>query len=144
MINQTNKGFTLIELLVVITIIGILSSVVMNFFATGRNNAADSTIKSNLSTMRGEGENNYDDSAGGFGFKFVCASGNMSTLFNTAKTASGGSVGECTATNSGTAWAAWVPLKSSPGGAQVWCVDSTGASKQIAKPAGAGKITVCP
>jgi prepilin-type N-terminal cleavage/methylation domain-containing protein len=142
MINQNSRGFTLIELLVVITIIGILSSVVINFFASGRNNAADSTIKSNLSTMRGEGENYYDDVTG-TGFKFICASGKMTELFTAAKTASGGIIGECTATNSGTAWAAWVPLKSSPGGAQVWCVDSTGSSKQIPKPGGTGKITAC-
>lgn len=141
--NQDSKGFTLIELLMVITIIGILSSIVMNFFTTGRNNAADSTIKNNLSTMRGEGENFYDDVTG-LGFKLVCASGKMTELFTSAKNASGGIVGECTANVAGTAWAAWVPLKSSPGGAQVWCVDSIGTSKQVAKPAGTGKITVCP
>jgi prepilin-type N-terminal cleavage/methylation domain-containing protein len=141
--KKTNKGFTLIELLVVITIIGMLSSIVVSFFTTGRNNAADASIKSNLSAMRAEGENNYDDVTG-VGFRFVCASGKMLELLTAAKTASGGSVGLCQEKIDGTAWAAWVPLKSSPGGAQVWCVDSTGVSKQIAKPGGTGKISACP
>lgn len=139
--NKTIRGFTLIELLVVITIIGILSSVVINFLNTARAGSSDATIKNSLASMRGEAENWYDDVSG---FKFVCASGKMLELLTAAETASGGTVGECTAHISGSAWAAWVPLKSSVGGAQVWCVDSLGTSKQIAKPAGAGKITVCP
>jgi len=137
--NRLNRGFTLIELLVVIAIIGILSSVVLNFFTTGRNNAADSAIKSNLSAMRGEGENWYD--VNDIGFRSICAESRMNELFQAAKNASGGSVGVCW--QSIVAWAAWVPLKSSAGGAQVWCVDSVGSSKQIPRPAGAGRITAC-
>ncbi len=140
--NKTIRGFTLIELLVVITIIGILSSVVINFLNAARAGGFDATIKNSLASMRSEAENYFDVNA--VGYRVICAEGKIPDLLLAAKNASGGIVGECTSTVSGTAWAAWVPLKSSPGGAQVWCVDSLGSSKQIAKPAGAGKITVCP
>jgi len=53
------RGFTLIELLVVIAIIGILSSVVLASLNSARDAASDSTVLSNLQTVRTQAELYY-------------------------------------------------------------------------------------
>ena len=134
MTKRLNRGFTLIELLVVIAIIGILSSVVLASLNTARGKGADAAVKSNLNNMRAQAELFYDT---GSTYTNVCADSNM-TKGQAAAVAAGGNGGAC-ASASGT-WVAWAGLKSTASDA--WCVDNTGTSKQVTKPAGA--ITVCP
>jgi prepilin-type N-terminal cleavage/methylation domain-containing protein len=142
---KNTKGFTLIELLVVIAIIGILSSVVLASLNTARGKGADAAIKSNLANIRAQAEILYD-THGGYGVdttpttftEGACAATadtifadptivNQLTSAGTASTGAGIGAGRCSSTAS--AWAASVPLKTNS--ALAWCVDSTGASKQV-------------
>src|SRR3989344_2216398 len=59
--NTSKKGFTLIELLVVIAIIGILSAIVLAFLSGSRDQALDSSIKTNLNQLAKEAELFYSD-----------------------------------------------------------------------------------
>ncbi len=149
--NKFNRGFTLIELLVVIAIIGILSSVVLASLNTARGKGADAAIKSNLSNIRAQAEILYDTSSNYTG---VCANPNVSAQMTSANSAAGtgttfsstlttaGSATQSVCHESASAWAAGVPLKTSS--ANSWCVDSTGASKQLTGAHLAGSATVCP
>lgn len=147
--NRLEKGFTLIELLVVIAIIGILSSVVLASLNTARSKAGDSAIKSNLANIRAQAEILYD-TWGGYGvdatptaFAVGACAATADTLFadpnisaqiaaaGNASNAGGIGQGSCVSTAS--AWAVSVPLKVT--NTNSWCVDSTGASKQVV-PAG--------
>lgn len=142
---NNKKGFTLIELLVVIAIIGILSSVVLASLNTARGKGADAAIKANLANIRAQAEILYD-SWGGYGVdatptvfaEATCAAtadtlfadptiGGQITSAGNSSSAGGIGAGRCSATAS--AWAVSVPLKQTP--ANAWCVDSTGASKQV-------------
>ncbi len=143
------KGFTLIELLVVIAIIGILSSVVLASLNTARAKGADTNIKSNLANIRAQAEIQYD-SLGCYSNSAACTAGsspaavavatcptsgthifgqtNIQGQIADAKKASGG-LSTCIATVGGASWAVAVQLKRDL--TKAWCVDSTGASKQI-------------
>jgi prepilin-type N-terminal cleavage/methylation domain-containing protein len=160
-INKVNKGFTLIELLVVIAIIGILSSVVLASLNTARNKGADAAIKSQLAGLRAQAEIIYDTNqcystaacnatTPAVAAAAACATGNgvAGSIFSDAKfysqitaaKAVSGGVESCAATVAGTAWAVGVQLKSNLLAA--WCVDSTGASKQITDAAAYTQITL--
>ncbi len=154
------KGFTLIELLVVIAIIGILSSVVLASLNTARNKGTDSAIKSQLAAIRPQAEIYYDGTgAGTYGAQGNCSvtSGGTVTAVSgactgliadttvanqiKAATAASGATGYLNTAASGSAWAAWVPLKTTT--TYAWCVDSLGASKQLTT-LPATTITACP
>ncbi len=156
------KGFTLIELLVVVGIIGILASVVLASLNTSRSKGGDAAIKSNMSGVRSQAEIIYAGSAcygdgnpitdvtcaafaeapcpatlpGGTANNYLFANPNVFAQIQAA-VAAGGGAGTCSSLANGTAWAASVPLKSNS--ANAWCVDSTGASKQVV--AGVNGIT---
>lgn len=135
LIKNFKSGFTLIELLVVVAIIGILASVVLASLNTARAKGADAAVKANLANMRAQAELFYDTAQTYTG---VCADANMLKA-QTAAELAGGNGGACAATTS-TAWVAWAGLKGNT--AKAWCVDNTGTSQQVNKPAGG--ITVCP
>jgi prepilin-type N-terminal cleavage/methylation domain-containing protein len=142
---RKDRGFTLIELLVVIAIIGILSSVVLASLNTARGKGADAAIKSNLANIRGQAEIDYDN-FGGYGvdsspstFAEAACAATADTLFadpiisaqitSAGNASNGGGMGAGRCSSTATAWAVSVPLKTTP--ANAWCVDWTGASRQV-------------
>ncbi|HEY4489729.1 MAG TPA: type II secretion system protein [Candidatus Paceibacterota bacterium] len=149
--KKLSRGFTLIELLVVIAIIGILSSIVLASLNTARAKGADAAVKSNLSNSRAQAEILYDTN-GCYSNNATCngalvtgtacnaadtifANTNIAAQLNAAESAGGGTA-VCNSAANRTAWAAGTALKStnvvSPtSGTDFWCVDSTGASKEL-------------
>ena len=154
------RGFTLIELLVVIAIIGILSSVVLASLNSARNRGKDSAIKSQMGQMRSQAELFYtnhgsytgtgnggsednisecvDPSSASFGGKF------RNTLFDPSQTDSIAALVAAAARDRGTAaggrmfcgvsssrWAVAIQLNVQTSSANGWCVDSTGASREV-------------
>ncbi len=159
---MNKKGFTLIELLVVIAIIGILSSVVLAALNTARGKGSDVSIKANLANTRAQAEIVYDSrTVNQLTYRDVCVNGMVTGETAPGVQGIGGAV-QAASTVSGTgsivingvvqtaltancnstdlAWAASVKLKTS---GRYQCVDSTGASKDVATalPAAA---TICP
>ena len=139
------KGFTLIELLVVIAIIGILSGIVLVSLSSARGKAKDSALESQLASLRSASELYSNNHNGSYGpATDVCTGDPDTTLFtdtasNIINLIAGVQGTVCAATDSD--WAVSAPLISDP--AQFWCVDSTGASKQVSAALGSGEV-VCP
>ena len=129
-----NKGFTLIELLVVIAIIGILSSVVLASLNQARNKGNDAAIKNNLANIRPQAEMVYDGVSPN-SYDTICENTTIGAMRTSAQSANGGTATACF--DSSSAWSISSPLKAG----NHWCVDSTGASKQVSS---ATTTTVCP
>ena len=135
------RGFTLIELLVVIAIIGILSSVVLVSLNSARVKAANTSIKSNLTTIRGQAELWYDDNGNKYGpvgtdaasadncklDNSMFADPTITAAINKAKESSGSATGILCGSN-GTSYAASVPLKDDA--TKSWCVDNMSNSME--------------
>ncbi len=132
MLNK--KGFTLIELLVVIAIIGILASIVLVSLNAARNKGYDTEIKSELAQVRSSMEICYDNNNGTYTGCTVPA-----TLVPPSCSADAAAyVLAIGGTPAGSAYSVHADLCA---GANDWCVDSTGISRNGTVGAGA---VVCP
>ncbi len=131
-------GFTLIELMIVVAIIGVISSVVLGQLSSARNKGADATVKANLNNARGYAELIYEDpTLSPVGYNTVCGTPKMVAFKDAAVAANGGLAGSCTSVVA--SWRMYVPLKAAN---RAWCVDSTGASREIGTPVAGG--STCP
>lgn len=145
-VTPKGGGFTLIELMVVVGIIALLATVVLAVLDSAKSKGNDAGIKLNLKNAMNQGEifwntnttnpNTYTSvctASGGVGLLFYAAAqdaGVTGTGVNTTNN-NGGDWAHATCHAIANAWAAEVPLSTSASGSPVmWCVDSTGKSKQ--------------
>jgi prepilin-type N-terminal cleavage/methylation domain-containing protein len=152
------KGFTLLELLVVVAIIGVLSTIVLVSLSDSRIRAADAGVKSNLRNAVSQAEIFYNTNtaapssyasvctngdgggtlgANGIGLHVLTAAKNIG--LSSYATNGTGTLATATCNDNANSWAAEVPLRAD---GQMWCVDSSGKSKQENSTIGTG--TVCP
>ena len=148
-IFSQNKGFTLIELLVVIAIIGILASITLSSLNSARDKGADALVKSNLKTIANEAAIFFDDHGNDYSgmcddLKIVGTLSGAKAAVSETQTPGGLGDGDCQVdAATGSAWAAWVNLKSASTSA--YCSDSTGKSLIIpTQDSTAAPVTACP
>lgn len=140
--KKLSSGFTLLELLVVVAIIGILTAVVMISTSTSRKKGQDSSIKSQMVSLRSQAE------------LYFSINSNYNNLFTSNNTwaSTDNNINAIlvgvdkqttthTAGSSSSAWAAQAQLKLDP--TQYFCVDSTFTNKTGTVALAAGG-TVCP
>ena len=148
--KKFQSGFTLIELLVVVAIIGILAAVILVSSSAARGKGVDTAVKSNLATMRNQGEIFYNsNTAAPNTYTQVCTNGIIGgvqgvgagvlaaakarNLAGYATDPAGGGTSTTATCNDtgGNAWAAEVPLSGSTlSSPLMWCVDSVSTSRQ--------------
>ncbi len=132
MFNKNNKkGFTLIELLVVISIIAVLASVVLAGLSGARKKNNDTKIKAQLDSVRKNAALYYSTNgnygtlvATCTGVFFLDGTSGMKTVTSQAIYPTGANI---TCGTNGQAYAVAAIMSNS----LRWCVDSTGASKQM-------------
>ncbi len=150
-----SRGFTLIELLVVIAIIGILASVVIASVNSARRKGADAAIKADLAAIKTQAQVYYDtNGAYSTAGTVVEVCGAADTMFvdptvvqaiaaanevNGPGPAPAGVVHCTVSPGADGAWAVSADLV----GGDVWCIDSTGGSREVTAVQGTGAV-VCP
>lgn len=159
--SRRRDGFTLLELLVVVAIVGLLTTVVIVSLNNASNKGKDAGVMSNLRNAISQGEIVFNSrTANKDSYTNVCTNGLVDGVLgvgaqvsNAAKsvgltgspnyTTNGTGTGTtATCNNSASAWAAEVPLIGSTNlSPKMWCVDSTGKSKEKATSIGA--TTAC-
>ncbi len=122
------------ELLVVVAIIGILAAIVLVSLNSARNKGKNAAIKAQMAQLRSAGEM-YNEEVGDF--TGWCANSEAARITQGAID-SGGTLPNCDDNNA--AWASEITLV---GTTDLWCVDSTGVSKQITASKGADTVA-CP
>ena len=135
----SQKGFTIIELLVVIAIIAVLAGIVLVNVTSYINKGKDAAIKGNLATLMTNAAVFFDTNSTYVAFDTNTSTGcGTGSPVRTAITGAGSTLfcGTCTSA----ACAACAQLKTTA--ADYYCVDSTGAKKQITGTCAA--LTVCP
>ncbi len=123
--QSNDRGFTLLELLVVLAVVGLMSSLLLVYVKSVKNQATDNLVRSNLLSVRSQSAiyfdevGNYDD--------FLTT---PNTIQMKAVDAAGRASGGGWASGDGPlGWYARVQLKSKPGFS--WCVDYLGNSKEV-------------
>ncbi len=136
---KTSKGFTIIELLVVIAIIAVLSAIVLVNVTSYIGRGKDAAVKGDLTTFVTNALTIQQDTSS---YATVCAAGTTSkAAYDAAVTASGKTGNNFCNAASGT-FVACVELNAATG--KDYCVDSTGAKKEITNTACTAAITACP
>ena len=160
---QAARAFTLIELLVVIAIIGILSSVVLASLNAARERGQDAAVRGNLDTVRKQAELFYDyygryaSQTGGYYagncltqqtmFREIYVTGEVRTVADSitaaiaAAHAAGNGTKECRIDGPRQNYLVVIGLKSSNTN---WCIDSTGAARDIGASLPATGALTCP
>ena len=146
-IRYTEDGFTLIELIVSVAIIAILSLIVLFSVAQYTNKGKDSNVQGNLAVLipAGEAFYNGENAANGDGYTGFCASSAITNIYaQLSLPATSSSAWDCSASatpglcclvdsapaTAGTEWAACA--QEFTDNTKAFCVDSTGARKEIA------------
>lgn len=128
------KGFTLIEMLIVIAIIGILSAAVLAGLGPARNKAKDARLISAMNQLRSIAEALYNPSSATPYASLKNADGSLQAdvakVDGDISSASAGSRSLKLDIGTGSYYAAYVSLLAT---SEVYCVDSTGFSGQVAK-----------
>ena len=138
------RGFTLMELLIVMAIIGILASIVLVLLTGAREKGQDSSIKTQMLSLRSQAEIYGVNNGGSYDGLFT---GNNTWASETDPsvqailTGINGQTTVHTAGSSSGAWAAQAQFKEDT--SQYLCVDSTIAAEEGTDPLLAGD-TVCP
>lgn len=144
-----NQGFSLIELLIVITIIGLLSTIVLNSLSSSRSKAYDSKVKQQLNSFRTAAEIYFaNQEPNSYGPASASCSGGMFNDVDHANGSPGIYIAEgnlpagtqVVCSSSDSAYAIKATLYS---GNDYWCIDNRGSSRQISGPIGA-PVTTCP
>jgi prepilin-type N-terminal cleavage/methylation domain-containing protein len=134
------RGFTIMELLVVIAIIGILVSVVVGSLRDARDDGLNAKIKSEMTTL---GKRAAVEEGFNFTYDSVCGSNLMaqsSEIVMIIASIEFFSTGPVICNSDTDAYAASVPLETN-----FWCVDSTGAAREVLTPLSTSTPTfVCP
>ena len=149
-ISIGSKGFTLIELLVVITIIGILMTIVIQSLSDSRTKAYDSEVKQQLVRFRSAAEIYFNNQTpNSYSVAGDCVTAN--TMFTDVDQTDGAPGLYLQFTNlpapptivCGSDGFRYALKATLPSTNAYWCVDSKGASKQVAGAIGTS-VLVCP